>query len=469
MIQAIKQLRAAPDTLLYAKLFFAENLKFQYPISSLLLVDFAQRITGAGWLSVVSMLNWISWLAVWATAYASWRLFIGRDGRLVSGATPVDRLLLAGGIVAMTVLFYPFSVSYALGQIQTEITLLVALSLLAWRADRKWLAGVCLGLCCTIKPQWGLVFLWALLRREWGMTAAGAVTGGAVGLIAGMLYGFHQYLDYLPVISYLAEHGESYFPNQSMNGLVNRLLGTGNNLTWVDDAFPAYHPAVHIATTVSSVVLLGGALLYRRRAKADALDLALMILSLTMASPIAWVHHYGALLPIFAFAAPIAVERKPFGRATVPVLLIAFIVASERLDLANRLWDTALNPLQSYLYFTAAAVLVLLYRLAGADAATDEPRAAVAAEPGRFASISTALLSAPMSWWKAFLRPFGRGGAQMPAAFHARRQGSAQGRARQRLPGELRALPYDEEVAVPVESQGPWRALDPGHCRRGSG
>jgi 4-hydroxybenzoate polyprenyltransferase len=449
MIQAVDELRAAPDALLYTKLFFEDHLKFQYPISSLLLPDVVQRVTGAGWPAVIKMLNGMSWVVVWAAAVVCWRLFTGRDGCLVADAAPIEKLLLAGGIVAMTLLFYPFTRSYVLGQIQTTITLLVAISLLAWRADRKWLVGVCLGICCTIKPQWGLVFAWAMLRREWTMTVTGALTGGAIALVAGMLYGFHQYLDYLPVISYLAQHGESYFPNQSLNGLMNRLLGTGNNLEWVGDAFAAYHPVVHVTTIASSLLLLSAALLYRRRAKADALDLAVMILSLTMASPIAWEHHYGALLPIFALAAPIAVERKPFGRATIPLLLIAFVVASERFDLTNRLWDTVFNPLQSYLYFAAAVVLVLLYRLAGADTAPRRMATAPATSSGtkplcvdldgtliRTDILVESLLAAGRSWaaLKCLPRLLWGGKAALKA-----------GLARA-CPVSCELLPYDEDV-----------------------
>ena len=34
--------------------------------------------------------------------------------------------------------------------------------------------------------------------------------------------GYH--IDYLRVLSYMAERGEAYFPNQSVNGLLNRLM-----------------------------------------------------------------------------------------------------------------------------------------------------------------------------------------------------------------------------------------------------
>ncbi len=81
-----------------------------------------------------------------------------------------------------------------------------------------------------------------------------------------------------------------------------------------------------------------------------------------MASPIAWEHHYGILLPIFALFAPLCLAQRPFGRCSGWYLLSAFFLTSQRLDLTNRLADTHLNILQSYLFFGALLMLGMLYR-----------------------------------------------------------------------------------------------------------
>ncbi len=380
MAEAIEHLRANPNVPLYSQLFFDEHTKFQYPISSLLFLDLVQRATGFAWPRVIAIFNWGSWVAVWGVGLTSWRLFAGglqnRDE-----TSRRDQFLLAGATVALTLFFYPLSRSYVLGQIQTSMTLLVALALLAWRADRKWLAGICVGLCCAIKPQWAMLLLWGVLRREWEMVAAALGVAAVLLFGAGALYGFEHYLDYLPVLTFISHHGESYFPNQSINGLMNRLFDTGNNTFWVGDAFPAYIPIVYITTLVSGIALLATALLYRRGERASTIDLALMMLSLTMASPIAWEHHYGVLLPILAIAAPAALQRQALGRYTWAVLLAAFVLASGRYDAVNRLADTPFNPLQSYLLFGAALTLLLLYRIQAKPQAAASYITAAAASP----------------------------------------------------------------------------------------
>ena len=103
-----------------------------------------------------------------------------------------------------------------------------------------------MGVLCLIKPHYGLFVLWALLRKEWRFAFA-CVAAGLVGLIGSVaVFGFANHLDYLPVLSHLAERGETYYPNHSVNGLLNRLMSVGEpelyrNLDWGDGAFPPFN------------------------------------------------------------------------------------------------------------------------------------------------------------------------------------------------------------------------------------
>jgi hypothetical protein len=144
---------------------------------------------------------------------------------------------------------------------------------------------------------------------------------------------------------------------------MNRLLFNGNNLKWLADGFPPFNPAVYAATLIAAILLLGFALFWRMNKKADVIDFALLILSLTMSSPIAWEHHYGILLPIFALFIPVCISQKVMGRYTIVYVLIAFFLTSQRLNFVNLLADTYLNFLQSYLFFGAVMVLWLLYKV----------------------------------------------------------------------------------------------------------
>jgi len=153
-----------------------------------------------------------------------------------------------------------------------------------------------------------------------------------------------------------------------VNGLMNRLLFNGNNLEWLGKSFAPYNPVVYYSTVVSSAAILGTALLWRIRQKPQLLDLALIFLSVTIASPVAWEHHYGILLPIFAVLIPAAIARRPFGKWTEAYLFAAYFLVSQTLDLFTAQFaNTHLNFLQSYLFFGAVMVLVLLYRLLSVD------------------------------------------------------------------------------------------------------
>ena len=92
-------------------------------------------------------------------------------------------------------------------------------------------------------------------------------------------------------------------------------------------------------------------------------DFLSALLTFTIASPVAWEHHYGVLLPIFAWLTP-ALRRHPvFGRSTWWVLGGAYLLASNLIGATLHFAHTPLSPLQSYLWFAALAVLALLYRL----------------------------------------------------------------------------------------------------------
>ena len=147
----------------------------------------------------------------------------------------------------------------------------------------------------------------------------------AAGLGASVLvFGFANHIDYLRVVSFLGERGEAYYPNHSINGLLNRIMGIADpaqykNLEFVAGQFPPFNPWVYGVTLASSIAILAGALLHRSTTgdPARLYDFCLMALSCTMASPIAWEHHYGILLPIFAVlvvaVAPQTSAARPAG------------------------------------------------------------------------------------------------------------------------------------------------------------
>jgi alpha-1,2-mannosyltransferase len=361
------------DKPLYSEIFFERKLKFQYPPSSLF------AVAGLVWLvgpeairteecevydlpTVNDVLGWF--FILMSAMCAAALLEIGLRRQQVppaSGAMVAARFVIVLGL-ALT--FYPLVKAYTLGQIQNWLNGLFALALLCWVTGWKVPSGVLIGLMALVKPQYGAFMLWALLRREWGFTAALTATGivGVAGSI--MAYGFANHLDYLPVLEFLAERGETYYPNQSVNGLLNRVMVLIDPAHWTsidfdDHAFPPFSPLVSGGTLVASIVLLSAAL-FRRGNKGDpdrTFDFCTMALSLTMASPIAWEHHYGILLPVFAVLLASSLGKWP----RLVLVAASYVVISNFFPVANVLAWSYLNFAQSYLLFAALVVLVLLH------------------------------------------------------------------------------------------------------------
>jgi alpha-1,2-mannosyltransferase len=365
MAVAIDQFDAQPSVPLYGELFFRRQFRFQYPPSSLFALKGLQlagrenvrTVDGQHFAPWPAINDIVGWLFLALTALASFAVL---EKRLVAQPGFVDRpwlrplrLLL---VLALATTFYPLVKAYTLGQIQVWITGLLALALLCWLARWHALGGVLVGLVCLVKPHYGLLVVWALLRREW-VFAAAAVLTGLIGLVASLaVFGLANQIDYLQVLQYLSQRGEAYYPNQSLNGLLNRWMSIRDARFVTDDipagVFPPYTPWIHAVTLASTVALSLYALVRRVPEEDRARDFARAMLCSTLASPIAWEHHFGILLPIFAL---LLVERR------TGWLMLAFALTANYVAAAQLLDSTTWNFLQSYVLAGALIVLVLLH------------------------------------------------------------------------------------------------------------
>ena len=365
---AVDEFTAHPDRPIYTQVFTRRHIRFPYPPTSLLVT----RALGAVHLWRPWLLNTLSWLAV--VAMARWAAVLFRQsaeqhGGSVSGPDWVATMSLAAGFA---ITFYPLVKGFALGQIQTAMNFSLALALGLFMRGRDGSAGVCAAIPCLVKPQYGLLLLWGVSRRRWRFSVAfAAVLTVAFGLSLG-LFGLANHVDSLRMLAYVGQRGESYFANNSVNGLLQRALFNGSNLGWDEASYPPSNAWVYGGTLASSAVLVLTCLVWRRERHraAPTTDLMIAMLTSVMASPVAWEHHYGVLLAIFAVLLP-ALDRRPvFGRATMVYLGVAYVLAGTYVGATKHTADTAANVVQSYLLFGAAMVLVCLYRLRDAEAAT---------------------------------------------------------------------------------------------------
>ena len=172
---------ADPERSIY-DVFFDDQVKFQYPPSALLIFDLLPS-----WMTTqmrapdpVSgdvgigdpLLRWLDGFSTGttiATALVS-ALILEVGLRRMNPRLPVQPAQVALRFVlaaALCLISYPITVAHWFGQIQVFLNFLAACGLLFYLLEREGLSGACFGLCCLVKPQWGLLMLWALLRRRW--------------------------------------------------------------------------------------------------------------------------------------------------------------------------------------------------------------------------------------------------------------------------------------------------------------
>jgi hypothetical protein len=160
----------------------------------------------------------------------------------------------------------------------------------------------------------GLLALW---RRDWHFLGGFTVVTGVALAVSIGLYGLDSNLDYLRVLIFLSHHGEYHHLNQSINAILNRLLYHGPSVDQdphnpiPNSGFPPHIPAVYLATILSSLVMTAIPFVVRTANfnMPKLLSFCAAIVLVTMASPIAWVHHYNVLLPGFWVALRVALDR----------------------------------------------------------------------------------------------------------------------------------------------------------------
>jgi hypothetical protein len=306
---------------------------------------------------LLKLLNWIFVPVMTLATGLVLKRSLEREG-LASGETGARSARLFWGAMALaTLTFYPALVAYRNGQIQAGLNGLFAVSLALYLGGRERPAGALLGACALVKPQWGVLLLWGLVRRRSAFSLSFMAVLAIGALASLLLFGLAPHVEYMDVVRYIGERGEAFYPNQSMNGLLNRLLGNGSNLEW-EDTFPPPHAIVQLGTNLAAALLLATALWPPRRGAGDALDLSLAAVAATAMSPIAWEHHYGMLLPVFALMLPAALA--PAGRRPLWLLALAYILCSQSWRSADHLAATPFNVLQAYLYFGALLLMGLL-------------------------------------------------------------------------------------------------------------
>jgi alpha-1,2-mannosyltransferase len=382
------RLKAADRNADMYSLFFLGHIKWLYMPSSLLVLDlvpesaWSYQPKSAGETPSYLVELWMTWpsrliclLAILASALIV-EISLSRMNPepLPRPRRRAVRMLVA---CALGLTFYPLVFSYELGQIQVFLNGFVALALLLRLLDRPIASGCMLALCALVKPQYGAVVLLVLFGGQWRL-ALGFISTFALGIGASIArFGWADHWRYLKVLSVIASGGETYWTNQSVNGLLNRFLGNGNPLVFVEDAYAPFRLAVYLPSLVVALGLLVLALWPTRRvpvnengsvdrAYAATVMLASVIAATTIGAPVAWEHHYGSFLAIFALALPGLARLRPLDRYTGPLLLASYLaIANVMLAPELYFWNRWVGLLGSHLFFGSLGLFALLCTLRG--------------------------------------------------------------------------------------------------------
>jgi hypothetical protein len=374
MQRALQVLHSPSAPRLYETVFFSEKLRFQYPLTSLLPVEALDRLGVAGVFGLNSINLVVFLLNAIAFGFFAY-LIIPEKLASASGIkwSRHDRIIFAlvAGLAAL--IFYPLVRACVLGQIQVWIDLLFTCAILCWALGRRFGAGLVLGLASTIKPQLGLLLIWGGLWREWKFVGGFVMGFAPSAAIAIVLYGIHNNVFYLDVLSFLAKHGENYFANNSINGILNWYFSGMDSLHWDGESFPPYNKVVHFGTVVGSVAFVLPVLippLVNRTRNASLTYLGVAGICTIISSPVAWDHHYGILLPLYLIALRnvFRVSVRPSSSVLVGALVVSWTLVANFIPFALLFAHTKLAFVQAFCFYGAVVLLsVLLITAPNAD------------------------------------------------------------------------------------------------------
>ena len=340
---------AAAGKPVYRELFFQHGFKFIYPPSAMLTCDLSSALH----VPLAAFINVLALISI--------PLTLVLDGELFLLLCPNEKRWQVRALIAsLGVLFSPLLFAVYLGQMQALLDLLFTFAVYSWLRGHKAWAGAAVALVCVFKPPLAFFVLWALLRREARFLAWFAGLTAVFQAIAIARFGWRSELDYVQVLAFLSHHGEVLIGNQSVNGFLERWAGNGVGIVWTRTSpYPAYNAFVYRGTVAAWALLLGFGLAWPvlRGWRDRTTDFLLFGLLATVASPIAWTHHYG----LFYVGCIYLLARSLRERGRVPWWCLACVlVLANTWTILDPLEGTRWNPLLSYDLFAGLGIVAAL-------------------------------------------------------------------------------------------------------------
>lgn len=192
------------------------------------------------------------------------------------------------GLVGATALVAvePLRTTLGYGQVNTLLMALVVLDLLPDRPGRRWPRGVGIGVAAAVKLFPALFGVFALFARRARMAWTSAAAF-AVATLLGVVVLPHESLRFWTFQIPAGTSGPQYVGNQSLQGLTTRFFGEGP----IGRGLFAV-----LALTVVVLAILVARYWWLTGHKVFALSL--VGLATSLASPLAWTHHFVWVLPL---------------------------------------------------------------------------------------------------------------------------------------------------------------------------
>jgi hypothetical protein len=340
---------------IYSEIFFKSGVRFQYPPSSLLAIDLLRLMK----LEPEMAFPVLNVFFFFILAFTSGLIAVVSFKNLFSLSSIAQVLLFSLGFL-MPFVFYPVIHALNMGQVQIWIDAFIALAVLAWLKDRKTVAGGLVAATCVLKPQAGLLLVSSVAARDWSFVRGFLIVGTMIASVSIYRFGWDNHFQYLDVLTFLSRHGESFYANQSLMGLLHRMVGNGPNLVWDAHRFPVFIAWIYWVSSLASLMLFLFLIwvAFHVGHRRDIAGFAFALISVILAAPIVWEHHYGAVLPFFMPLLALALSRQVHFSFYIG-LGLSWCLMANYLPALSRFAESSFNFLQSHVFLGGLIFLVL--------------------------------------------------------------------------------------------------------------
>jgi uncharacterized membrane protein len=225
----------------------------------------------------------------------------------------LPRRWLVAGAALITAGFSQIYASFALGQVDASMTLLLLLGLWGYSRDKPAVSGAAIGVGAAIKLIPGVLILYFLWKREYRTVAWAIGVGGAILLFSFAAVGPHVYRTYLTDTLPALMKGSTQYQNISLAGVWNRLfvkdLGFLGPYLSLDEV-PTSTWARLLTAASTALVLAALAFVIGRRDRREGraegpakqvivLEYYLVVAGAILISSVSWEFYVVWLLPLF--------------------------------------------------------------------------------------------------------------------------------------------------------------------------